>query len=174
MYEGMFLCAGHHYRHAADTFKEIVRISNADAYHIPAMRCEWGLCLLALEETEAAREQFALALAGAHELSLYPALIGATYELDRMAHPQKSLHERRQVLAELATELGTPAAVGRSLIHVGATYMTMGFRRRARQLLHISLKLLWGNVQAREMARHTLTIAKLLAAGLGGLIAEKR
>ena len=166
MFEGINCCRSRAYQVGAQRFREIIAISDERGYHIPAIRCMLGLSYLGLQEQELAQEQFSRALTRAREIAVYPALVGATYELDRLAYPQGTPGHRQQVLVELAQEMGSVPTVGRVAIHVGANHMSFGFFGKGRQLLRLGLGLLWGNVSATEMARNTLIAAKLFAYGV--------
>lgn len=153
---------GQHER-SAEIFETIIASSPADGYHLPAVRCMLALSFQALGEEQRAREQFERALAIGRDIAVYPAQVAAVYELARMDSPQFESAQLRPVLQKMAHDVGGIAQLGRLLIHIGGHYVSLGFFTRARELFHLGLKLLWGQVTPTELAAQLRIAGKLMA-----------
>ena len=151
--DGVVACHQKAYAKATGDFQRALQIGGQDAYVMPILRCFLGIALRSQGQISAAHEEFTIALQRALELDIYPAVIGATYELCLLQADDPPTEECWAALEQLAREMGSPHTVGRIAIIEAMQYLNLGFHRQAHQLTRIGLTMLWPVADAGERAR---------------------
>jgi len=160
MFAGIDSNARKEYAAGVKHFSDVLAMSDEDAYYLPAIQCMLALSYVGLREYDAAQEHFAEALDRGLEISSYPAVVTAIYELDRLDHPERSESDRWLLMMDNARELNSLPTTGRMVIGNGATYLSMGFYKRARNMFRMGLQMLRGRTSNQEMVSLSVIIMR--------------
>ena len=162
MFRGIHQCATRQYEAAVHSFKATIDMSNKDAYYLPAVRNMLAVAYIASDNDSAGREQLIRALNHGLEISNYPAVVAATYELDRLDNPQATFERRLQSITNLSDETINIQTIGRIAINIGSAYISFGFYERAREMFKIALHSLKGKTTTAEFLKCSRIIGLML------------
>ncbi len=142
-------------------FESALERIGPDAYMVPIFRCFLGIALRGEGLETAAREQFEFARIKALELDLYPAVVTATYELRLLEGDNPTTQQCRDVLEELAMQMGSRLIVGRAITINAIQYFNLGLFKRGSQFMRIGVGMLWKEINMVERTRLLSTISQV-------------
>jgi hypothetical protein len=145
---------------ASTAFQNALTVCGPDAYTVPVIRVFLGISLRAQGRESVARQQFTEGLHRGLEIGIYPAIVGATYELEHMRGEESTQRRCQEALESLALQMGSRRTVGHVANAAAMQYLNLGASGRARQITRIGMGMLWDEVDTAERARILSTIAQ--------------